>query len=247
MAASNVIGRSVNKLYCTIMNVNICCSKTVIRNASWSNFFKKPKEEDKGSEFQPRKIKPSDGPSTVSRLDSLKKKSVNCSVRGYKPPVDAEVKIYSIASTIIGSQIDKNFQLNDRITQFKLLTKLMAEFDHVIPNNELTNMNTLENVVTYFTTPVRDTSTFDDLAKQKLPKNLHIQLEPIRFDPETDTFFDGKTAYPDRPTIVSSLKYSRKYKGNSGKSRNARSLTNFEEQQQLFEDAEKYNFTVKSS
>ncbi|XP_055862489.1 39S ribosomal protein L50, mitochondrial-like [Biomphalaria glabrata] len=240
MAAST----KVLKLKTVVSHGKQCCSKIFIRNASWTTFFKKPKEE---IEAMPRKIKPFDGPSTTSRLQSLKKKTVSCSVRGYNPPADVEAKILSIAATIIGFQVDMSYQLNDRLIKFKLLTKLMEEFDHIIPNTELCDLNTLANVVSYFDTPVRDTTSFDDLARQKLPKNLHIQLEPLRFDPETDTFFDGKTAFPNRPTIVSSLKYSKKYKGHSGESRNARSLTNFEEQKQLFEDAEKLNYTVKSS
>jgi hypothetical protein len=45
-----------------------------------------------------------------------------------------------------------------------------------------------------------------------LPPNLHINLEYNRFDPTTDTFFNGKDAYPKRDSIVTSLWYSKKYK-----------------------------------
>ena len=61
---------------------------------------------------------------------------------------------------------------------------------------------------------MKDTSPIEDLAslQKDLPKNLHITTEYIRFDPEKDTFFNGKDAFPERDTIVPSLWYSKKYK-----------------------------------
>ncbi|XP_059163207.1 large ribosomal subunit protein mL50-like [Physella acuta] len=210
-----------NTKYCSFCNVHI-------RNASWSKFFKKSKSVEGDKEESVRKMVPFDGPTTMSRLQTLKKKTSVCSVKGYTPPPDVEQKVVAMAGSIVGAQIDPSYRLDDRLLKFKLLTKLMTEFDHSIPHADLSTMNTVQDVVQFFATPVRDTSSYEDMAKLNLPKNLHIQLEPVRFDPETDTFFDGKTAFPGRPTIVTSLKYSRKYKGNSGQSRNSRSLTNYE-------------------
>ena len=112
----------------------------------------------------------------------------------------------------------------------------MSELDHPIPNSRLSGLSSLSDVVSFFSTPVRDRSTYDDMAKHNLPKNLHIQLEPLRFDAETDTFFDGKTAFFDSPTVVSDIKYRRKYKGNQGESRNATTLTNWEKQKLIEEE-----------
>ncbi|GFO15121.1 39S ribosomal protein l50, mitochondrial [Plakobranchus ocellatus] len=120
-----------------------------------------------------------------------------------------------------------------------VLTRLMEEFDHPIPNTELSTMNTISDAMNFFSTPVIDHSAYEDLSKLDLPKNLHIQMEPVRFDPETDTFFDGQSAFPGRPTVVSSLKYRRKYRGNSGESRNQRSITEFERQRELEADRER--------
>jgi len=76
----------------------------------------------------------------------------------------------------------------------------------------MTDMMSVGDAVQYFETEVRATSAYEDLASRKdLPPNLSIQLEPIRFDPETDTMFGGRTAFPGRDTIVSSIKYRRKY------------------------------------
>lgn len=50
-----------------------------------------------------------------------------------------------------------------------------------------------------------------------LPENLHIQTEPVRFNPETDTMFNGQTAFPCSSTIVTGLKAKKKYKGHEAK------------------------------
>ena len=95
----------------------------------------------------------------------------------------------------------------------------MKEFDHDIPNFDLHLMSTVDDVVKYFQTEVRDGTKLEDLSKLDLPKNLHMNLEPIRFDPDTDTVYGGKTAFPGQKTIVPSIKYRRKYKGYEGKIR----------------------------
>ena len=74
------------------------------------------------------------------------------------------------------------------------------------------HMKTVRDAVQYFSTDVRQTHALEDLSKLNLPPNLHIQMEPIRFDPETDTLFGGRTAFPGRDTYVTSIKYRRKYK-----------------------------------
>ncbi len=72
-------------------------------------------------------------------------------------------------------------------------------------------MKTVQDAVDFFQTEVTETTRYEDLGKQDLPKNLHIQWEPLRFNPETDTMFEGRTAYPGSDSIVTSIKYSRKY------------------------------------
>ena len=133
-----------------------------------------------------------------------------------------------------------NENLFRKCSFFQTLTSLEQEFDHVVPNTKLTSIQTVSDVVTFFLTPVADGTALEDLSRLNLPKNLHIQMEPLRFDPENDTYFDGKTAFPGNPTIVSSLKYSRYYSGHSGQSRDTVSRTNYEEELSLEEDRFKF-------
>lgn len=92
----------------------------------------------------------------------------------------------------------------------------MEELDHDVPNMSLHEMRTVGDVVKYFSTEVKDSSVLEDLSKLDLPKNLHMNMEYIRFNKDTDQIHGGITAFPGRPTVVSSLKYRKKYKGSDG-------------------------------
>ena len=87
----------------------------------------------------------------------------------------------------------------------------MEEFSHDIPNVLMSDMKTVQDAVDYFKTEVTETTSYEDMNKLNLPKNLHIQWEPLRFNPETDTMFEGRTAFPGSDTVVTSIKYKRKY------------------------------------
>ena len=89
----------------------------------------------------------------------------------------------------------------------------MTKFKHNIPNTSLNDIKTIGDLVNYFMTEIKGTSSLEDLKQNPdLPPNLHINLEYNRFDPAADTFFNGKDAFPKRDTVVSSLWYSKKYK-----------------------------------
>jgi large subunit ribosomal protein L50 len=95
----------------------------------------------------------------------------------------------------------------------KLLTKCIEAFKHDVPNPALNDMRTIGDVVHFFLQEQKDTSTLEDMhGRHDLPKNVHINLEYNRFDPEKDTFFKGSDAFPERSTHVPSLWYSKKYK-----------------------------------
>jgi len=84
------------------------------------------------------------------------------------------------------------------------LTECISSFDHSISNTALNEIKTVEDLIKFYLTEVKDTSPLEDLrAMPDLPPNLHINLEYNRFDPATDTFFGGKDAYPKRDTVVS--------------------------------------------
>ena len=74
-------------------------------------------------------------------------------------------------------------------------------------------MKTVEDVIEFYKTPIKGISTLDDLSRRKneLPSNLHVINDYIRFNPEKDTFFNGKDAYPKRPLTVTGIRGKQKY------------------------------------
>lgn len=70
----------------------------------------------------------------------------------------------------------------------------------------------------FYNTPISTTLPFDAMRNTDLPPNLHIQHDYLRFHPETDEKFNGKTAFPKSSTLVTGLKYKKMYKGHTQKS-----------------------------
>lgn len=160
---------------------------------------------------------------TVAELASYKTKQyvsrlVTC--RSYTPPTNIEQTIHRLASETIENfnrelRSETNWKtvyLNDSLNKYNLLTRCMKEFSHTISNMTLTDLKTLEDVYQYFSTPVKDTNVLEDLQRSPdLPKNVHIQLDAVRFTPETSGFFNGLDAFPKRSTKVVDLWYKKKY------------------------------------
>lgn len=89
----------------------------------------------------------------------------------------------------------------------------MKEFNYQIPSTELAQMTTLSDVVQYYSVERNPKTAEERLKETELPENVHLMLEPVRFTEETKDYFEGKTAFPQRDTVVTSLKYRKIYKG----------------------------------
>ncbi len=74
-------------------------------------------------------------------------------------------------------------------------------------------MQSVQDAVDYFQTEVKLSSALEDMTTLDLPRNLVVETEYHRFDPHNkdDPFTKGRTAFPGRDTIVTSIKYKRKY------------------------------------
>ena len=184
---------------------------------------KKIKDDfDEEITVQPESVPQSAVP-TISELASYKTKQYLtrlATCRPYTPPSDIE----QIISRIANETID-NFQqqtrsqgnwssinLTNSLNKYNLLTRCMKECSHTISNMSLSDIKTLEDVYQYFSTPVKDTNVLEDLQQSsELPKNVHIQLDAVRFTPETSGFFNGLDAFPKRSTKVVDLWYKKKY------------------------------------
>ncbi|XP_029159078.1 39S ribosomal protein L50, mitochondrial [Nylanderia fulva] len=130
----------------------------------------------------------------------------------YEPSEDVIEKIDKICETqAISMQSDT--KLEDLVLRFKLFVACEEEFKHSIPNSLLHTIETIEDLKQFYTTPVDVKTPYEALSRIELPKNLHIQQEYHRFHPDTDTLFNGLTAFPKSSTLVTGLKYRKKYPG----------------------------------
>lgn len=108
-------------------------------------------------------------------------------------------------------------KLTDLGEKFKFLAVCCQELQHGVPNSQVHELTTVADVIAFYQKAVDTTVPYDALKRIELPENLHIQYEYLRFHPDTDTKFNGKTAFPKSSTLVTGLKYRRKYEGHEAK------------------------------
>ena len=156
----------------------------------------------------------------------------------YSPPTDVEAKL----KEIIQKYVSQGSSLSNGRTKFKVLSACFKEFNHSVPNSRLHEVNNTgellylfpghrmlqlvsfifiipDDLVEFYKTPVDVRIPLEKFKSIELPQNLHIQYEYHRFHPETDTRFNGVSAFPQSSTIVTGLKYKKKYAGYTAKPR----------------------------
>ncbi|XP_059483788.1 uncharacterized protein LOC132201566 [Neocloeon triangulifer] len=133
--------------------------------------------------------------------------------KAFVPPPDVVDRIKKISETVYPKNFTWKDKLEDVGNKYKFLSLCWKEFDHQVPNSMLAPMDTIQDICDYYQTEVKTTTPLDALKEMDLPQNLTVQYEYHRFHPETDTMFGGVSAFPGSSTIVTGLKYKKKYKG----------------------------------
>jgi len=153
-------------------------------------------------------------------LKSLQARGFYRFQKEYVPSKDTKNRIISLAKScnLKASNTNKNeilnYQLSDAGEKYELLTKANEEFQHSVPNSLLYMIRTVGDAVEFYETPVNTNTPYEELLRsENLPPNLHIQKEPLRFHPDTDSMFGGVTAFTKSSTIVTGLRAKQKYKG----------------------------------
>ncbi|XP_069668637.1 uncharacterized protein mRpL50 [Periplaneta americana] len=175
---------------------------------------------NKGTVFKPsykmpynRKKKLPQKTQLDSTGESISAKGFHRPQKHYLPPVDVSEKIESVYKSVTGASNLSGKSLDDSSVKFQILNECSKEFQHSVPNSLLSTIYTMEDVVEFYKTPVHKIAPLDAMKNMDLPENLHIQTEYHRFHPETDTLFKGISAFPRSSTIVTSIRYKKKYKG----------------------------------
>lgn len=155
--------------------------------------------------------------SLSSRLQSMKDSSdlIIRKRHPYTPREGTREEILGVAGQMFSLKDEDELlscRLDDPLLKYRLVTRCTSLFPRTVSNTELHSIETVADVLEHFCTSVeQEDGLYTIAASKNLPKNLHIQKEPIRFHPVTDKMFNGVTAYPGRDTIVSGLRFRRKY------------------------------------
>ncbi|XP_009289229.1 PREDICTED: 39S ribosomal protein L50, mitochondrial [Aptenodytes forsteri] len=100
--------------------------------------------------------------------------------RNYLPPEDIQSCLESHVKEIFGPSLPDNWQqipLKENRLKYRLLAQLAAELGHAVPNSQLHLMHSAEDVLNFYSTPVKDASKFDELCAAELPPNVKITWE----------------------------------------------------------------------
>lgn len=155
------------------------------------------------------------GPQIKSFGQSLASRGYLRPIKPYTPPEDVQSKVLELAKSSNLINPKQKFSSNEQ--KFQFLAACFGAFKHSVPNSRLHEIESVGDALEFYRTPVDTTLPLDALKTVELPENLYIQHEYVRFHPETDTMFGGKSAFPKSSTIVTGLKYKDKYKGHVAK------------------------------
>ncbi|NXL94097.1 RM50 protein, partial [Alectura lathami] len=100
--------------------------------------------------------------------------------RKYVPPENIQSFLESHVREIFGPSLPGDWQqtsLKENRLKFRLLAQLAAELGHAVPNSQLHLMRSAQDVLTFYSTPVKDVSKLDELCAAELPPNLKITRE----------------------------------------------------------------------
>lgn len=78
---------------------------------------------------------------------------------------------------------EQNTRLDDINKRFAVFNACFKEFQHSIPNSLLHTIETLDDVLKFYSTPVSAITPYENLKNIKLPPNVHVQYEYQRFHP----------------------------------------------------------------
>jgi len=140
----------------------------------------------------------------------------------YDPPRNAVGMVLDLCRSCLNLKGDETIlvkaELSDPRQKFELLSKASETFRHAVPNSMLHMMSTVGDLVQFYNTPVKTTTPWEELVRNPdLPPNLHVQKDPLRFHPETDTRFGGESAFPKSSTMVVGLRTKKIYRGSEAK------------------------------
>ncbi|EAA11140.2 AGAP005486-PA [Anopheles gambiae str. PEST] len=150
-----------------------------------------------------------------SVAQSLSARGYLRAIKPYTPPENVAKQVLKLAKENGLTDARKPFGGMEK--KFAFLSACGKALGHWVPNSMLHEVQTVEDATIFYQTPIDTRLPLDAIRSVELPENLHIQQDYVRFHPETDTMFGGKSAFPKSSTVVTGLKYKQKYRGHEAK------------------------------
>lgn len=79
--------------------------------------------------------------------------------------------------------VERNTKITDLNVRHNLFAKCSEIFNHTIPNSMLHQIETIGQVVDFYSTGVDTRTPMDKMRSMTLPDNLHVQFDYNRWDP----------------------------------------------------------------
>lgn len=155
-----------------------------------------------------------------SLLESLQLRGFQRPLRAYNPPENLEATFANICHEVLGLDMSSDLSKIPISGKAKadLLSKLADNFaNHRVPNSMVHTMTTLDKVLMFYSTKVDMLSPYDRIAigveRGDLPQNIHVQIDPIIFNPDTATTDLGRiSAFPGKSKIFKTPEERKKWK-----------------------------------
>uniref|UniRef100_A0A182KA93 Uncharacterized protein n=1 Tax=Anopheles christyi TaxID=43041 RepID=A0A182KA93_9DIPT len=144
-----------------------------------------------------------------SVAQSLSARGYLRAIKPYTPPENVAEQVLKLAKE--NGLTDTKQPFSGIEKKFAFLSACGNTFGHWVPNSMLHEVQTVDDATVFYQTPIDTRLPLDAIRSVELPENLHIQQDYVRFHPETDTMFGGKSAFPKSSTVVTGLKYKKKY------------------------------------
>ena len=167
-----------------------------------------------------------------NQLASLQQRGFQRPLRKYSVPIDVEERFAKVCQDVLALETGNLNHPTDltkiRIegaSKIQLLACLAESFSgHRVPNSLLHTMTSLDKVLTFYSTRVDMLSPYDRLEQGvrsgELPNNLTVQVEPLRFDPDSSASkldVNRISAFPRSSTILSTPEARKKWKSVTAK------------------------------
>ncbi|GMR36721.1 hypothetical protein PMAYCL1PPCAC_06916, partial [Pristionchus mayeri] len=154
--------------------------------------------------------------------DAIRARGVAKYAYNYDPPANIHALVKECVIEVLSSEGEKTdavdeYSLSKRnAVKYKILLAVSSRLphSHLPVNGKLIYLHTVQDIVDFYATPVRNTNEYTQLArKSDKPSNLTVLERPFRFHPEdVEAFHGGITAFPGEGGEVLGLRNKRLYR-----------------------------------